>query len=115
MTLIRYSGNYSVRNTAVFQSGTAPSDLNISFTSPGETTSISRDDELGEWVAYRLKAEFDFDAVGILKLLIDPLAAAAVPIMAFSSYLTDHVLVKSGDASRAEDAWQKSGIGIEEA
>ena len=106
MNLIRYSGHYSVRNTLVEPPSSTDSDLFIAFASPGEITSVFRDDESGEWVAFRLQAVFDFEAVGILKSLLDPLAAAGIPILAFSSYLTDHVLVKRSEEARAVEAWR---------
>ncbi len=45
------------------------------------------------WRALTLDGEFPLDAVGVLAALTRALAEAHVPVMAFSSYATDHVLV----------------------
>jgi uncharacterized protein len=56
------------------------------------------------WRALVLAGEFDFNLVGVLKRILDPLAEAGVPVFAISTYDTDYVLVRRLDeAVRALD------------
>jgi len=45
------------------------------------------------WRALTLDGEFPLDAVGVVAALTRALAEAKVPVMVFSSYATDHLLV----------------------
>ena len=51
----------------------------------------------------------DFSAVGILASLVSPLAAAGVPILAFSTFDTDYLLVRERDLERALAALAAAG------
>jgi len=42
----------------------------------------------------RLEGPFDFQAVGVLKSFLDPLAQSGVPIFALSTYDTDWILIQ---------------------
>lgn len=53
------------------------------------------------WRALTLAGEFALDAVGVLAALTRALAEADVPVMAFSSYATDHLLVPERLLGRA--------------
>jgi|YNPBryunderm2012_1023409.scaffolds.fasta_scaffold26009_2 hypothetical protein len=61
-------------------------------------STVTRDDG---WRALTLDAEFSLDTVGVLATLTGALAAAKVPVMAFSSYATDHLLVPEQHLGRA--------------
>jgi hypothetical protein len=49
------------------------------------------------WRALVLTGEFDFNLVGVLKRILDPLAEAGVSVFAISTYDTDYVLVRQLD------------------
>lgn len=53
------------------------------------------------WRALTLAGDFPLDAVGVLAALTRALAEARVPIMAFSSFGTDHLLVPEGQLGQA--------------
>lgn len=53
------------------------------------------------WRALTLAGEFNLDAVGVLAVLTRVLAEARVPVMAFSSFATDHLLVPDKQLGRA--------------
>jgi len=46
------------------------------------------------WRALRVEGPFDFDAVGILAAIAQPLAEASIPILVIATYDTDDILVK---------------------
>ena len=47
------------------------------------------------WRMFKLQGPFDFALTGILKAVLDPLAAAGVGIFAISTFDTDYVLVQA--------------------
>lgn len=54
-----------------------------------------------DWRAFRLEGPFDFNMVGVLASVLDPLADAGISILAIGTYDTDYVLVKEGHLERA--------------
>lgn len=54
-----------------------------------------------DWRALRLEGPFDFNLVGVLASVLDPLAFAAISILAVGTYDTDYVLVREGHLERA--------------
>jgi len=56
------------------------------------------------WRALEVEGPLDFGMVGVLAELTGVLAAAGVPIFAISTFDTDYLLVRSGDAGRAAAA-----------
>lgn len=63
----------------------------------------------GPFVSFRVAGQLPFGLVGIVAALVDPLAAAGVPVFVVSTFDTDWVLV---DAGRADDALRAlSGAG----
>lgn len=61
------------------------------------------------WRAFKLQGPFDFALTGILKSVLDPLAAAGVGIFALSTYDTDYVLVQSHQLDAAVRALRGAG------
>ncbi|KAF0775681.1 hypothetical protein DYB37_010289 [Aphanomyces astaci] len=62
------------------------------------------------WTTFKVEGPLDFALTGILSSLTAPLAAAAIPVFAVSTYDTDYILVKFDKAQGAIDAWHTSGI-----
>lgn len=56
------------------------------------------------WRAFKVEGPLDFALTGILARLTAALAAANIPVFAVSTYDTDYLLVRAGDAERAADA-----------
>ena len=56
------------------------------------------------WAAMRVVGKLDFSIVGVLAKLTGILAAAEISCFAISTYDTDYILVKEGDADRAAHA-----------
>ncbi|MCR1781414.1 ACT domain-containing protein [Nocardioides carbamazepini] len=59
--------------------------------------------------AFCVDGALDLSAVGILVRLLTPLAEAEIPVFTLSTFDTDWVLVPTGMADRAEEAWRRSG------
>ena len=59
--------------------------------------------------ALAVRGPLDFDAVGVLRALAEPLAAAGIPILAISTFDTDYVLVREADLTPAEQALERAG------
>ncbi|GAB4004463.1 ACT domain-containing protein [Nocardioides ultimimeridianus] len=61
------------------------------------------------FTAFRVAEDLAFDEVGVLAALLAPLAEAGIPVLTLSTYDTDWILVRTGQADRAEEAWRRSG------
>ena len=65
------------------------------------------------WRMFKLQGPFDFALTGILKAVLDPLAAAGVGIFALSTYDTDYVLVQAPQLDEAVSALRDAGHRID--
>jgi uncharacterized protein len=63
----------------------------------------------GGWRCLKAEGPFDFALTGILSAILAPLAAAGIPIFAFSTYDTDYIMVKADDLDRAVEALREAG------
>ena len=61
------------------------------------------------WCMFKLQGPFDFALTGILKAVLDPLAAAGVGIFALSTFDTDYVLVQAHQLEQAVSALLGAG------
>ena len=61
------------------------------------------------WALLALAGPFPFEMVGVLALVLEPLAAAGVSIFALSTFDTDYVLVKRERLADAIDALAAAG------
>ena len=66
----------------------------------------------GPWTLFEVSGVLDFDLIGILNALTQPMADAGVSVFAISTFNTDYILVKADAADLAEDAWRSAGIGV---
>jgi hypothetical protein len=66
----------------------------------------------GPWTLFEVSGVLDFDLIGILNALTQPMADAGVSVFAISTFNTDYILVKADTADRAEDSWRSAGIGV---
>jgi 8-oxo-dGTP pyrophosphatase MutT (NUDIX family) len=64
------------------------------------------------WRALRVEGPFDLAETGVLSALAAPLAAAAIPVFAVSTFDTDYLLVREADVSRAADALRGAGHAV---
>lgn len=51
-----------------------------------------------------------FGAVGVFHEVLQPLVDAEISVLGFSTFDTDWVLVPSGDAGAATEAWRRAGM-----
>jgi hypothetical protein len=65
------------------------------------------------WRMFKLQGPFDFALTGILKAVLDPLAAAGIGIFALSTYDTDYVLVQAPRLDEALSALRDAGHRID--
>jgi hypothetical protein len=61
------------------------------------------------WRVFEIEGPFEFSAIGVLASVAVPLAEAAVPIFAISTFDTDYVLVKEPDVERAAMTLKSAG------
>ena len=61
------------------------------------------------WVALKLEGPFPFTMTGVLASFVEPLAEAAIPIFAISTFDTDYVLIKNENLKQASAALDAAG------
>jgi uncharacterized protein len=61
------------------------------------------------WTLLETMGPLDFTLTGVIASLVEPLAAAEVPIFLISTFESDYVLVRSSDLARAADALEGAG------
>ena len=66
----------------------------------------------GPYRAWSVPGKLDFELVGVLLELIEPLRIAEVPVLAISTFDTDWILVAEERGEVAEAAWRSVGIEI---
>lgn len=64
------------------------------------------------FTAFSVQGAVDLGAPGILVALLAPLAEAGISVFALSTYDTDWILVRTGQADAAEEAWRRSGHSV---
>jgi uncharacterized protein len=69
----------------------------------------------GEWNAIQIDQEFELDEIGILLQLLQPLAIAKIPVMAYSTYKTDYVFINSKLLSKAVQSLKEAGHEVSQA
>lgn len=61
------------------------------------------------WTAFKVQGPFAFDETGIVAALSRTLAEREIGIFVISTYDTDYILVKQGNARAAVRAWEEDG------
>ena len=64
------------------------------------------------WLAFEVLGPLDFALTGIMASLTAPLAEARISVFALSTFDTDFLLIREGEAERACDVWSQSGFDI---
>ncbi len=59
------------------------------------------------WRALKLEGPLDFESIGTLNAVAEPLADAEISILAIATYDTDYVLIKESELGRALAALSK--------
>ncbi len=62
------------------------------------------------WRCLKIAGPLDFSLIGILAAVLEPLAAAEIPIMAVSTYETDYILVKQEKLQAATATLEQKGF-----
>jgi hypothetical protein len=63
----------------------------------------------GPFTAFAVQGPLDFALTGVLHALLGPLADAEISVFTISTYSTDWILVPTGKADAAADAWRRRG------
>ena len=66
------------------------------------------------WRILEIKGPFNFNEIGVLSSLLEPLASAGISILAISTYNTDYLLVKKHHLDQAILVLQTNGHEIEQ-
>jgi hypothetical protein len=61
------------------------------------------------WRAFKVEGPLEFEIVGILDSLLQPLVDARINVFAISTFDTDYVLVRAGDVRPASTALRVAG------
>ncbi|MEH0842992.1 ACT domain-containing protein [Micromonospora sp. CPCC 205711] len=80
----------------------------ISVICPANRTPVGTDVET-DWRCLRVVEPLALAVTGTLAALVDPLAAARISVVAFSTYDTDHVLVPAVRLAEATAALERAG------
>lgn len=64
---------------------------------------------VGGWRGLKVRGPLDFNQVGVLASLAQPLAAAKISILAVSTFETDYILLRKNDIKSAVSALRKDG------
>jgi hypothetical protein len=94
----------------------------LSLTRTDEETSVICEARLvpadarceGGFRALQVDGTLAFQETGILASLVDPLAAAGVPVFVVSTFDTDYVLVRESGLGEAVEALRKAGHSVAE-
>jgi len=65
-----------------------------------------------EWRGLGIQGSLDLALTGILASLLAPLASASIPILAFSTYVTDYIFVKNGRLAETRHVLQQAGHSV---
>jgi hypothetical protein len=63
----------------------------------------------GPFTAFSVVGPLDLSLTGVLHELLGPLAGEEVPVFTVSTFDTDWILVPAAAATRAAEAWRRSG------
>jgi hypothetical protein len=63
----------------------------------------------GGWRCLRVAGTLDFTLVGILSVLLSPLAEAGLPVFVISTYDTDYLMINEPDFTRAIQVLREAG------
>jgi len=66
----------------------------------------------GPFILVEVAGPLSFAAVGVFAEVLEPLAAAHIPVLAFSTFDTDWVLVPVAEIRAAADVWRRAGLVI---
>jgi hypothetical protein len=81
-----------------------------------EVSVVCRDPDVPEgesvdrgWTVLEMIGPLHFSLTGVIASLVEPIAAAEIPIFVICTFETDYVLVRSSDLARAVDALEEAG------
>ncbi len=80
----------------------------ISVVSPEEHVQSGRTVDRG-WLCLKVQGPLEFDQMGILASLADPLSRAGIPIFVISTYETDYLLVKEENLGKTVTVLESAG------
>lgn len=63
----------------------------------------------GPFTAFAVEGPLDFALTGVLHQILAPLAEAEISVFTLSTYPTDWILVPTGAAGEAAEAWRRRG------
>lgn len=118
LTLAWVGGEFSIARLDAAAAAQLPASARfVSITRTGEELSIvgragSEPEGAkieGPYALFRVAGELPLGLTGILASLLDPLAAAGVPIFAISTFDTDYVMVRAAMRERAESVLAEAG------
>lgn len=92
--------------SGIFSSITrTPDELSIVCTERQIPEGINRE---GGWRVLKVEGPLDFSLTGILASITVPLAEAAIPVFALSTYQTDYIMIRRADLVKAEQVLSRS-------
>ena len=97
---------WAVAGAGFYSVTRAPGELSVVCAEGAVPAAVKHD---SGWRVFRIEGPFSFSVVGVLASVAAPLADAAVPIFAISTFDTDYLLVKDSHVEQAVLALQAAG------
>jgi hypothetical protein len=64
----------------------------------------------GPFTVIEVAGPLAFGAVGVFLEILEPLAGVGIPVLGYSTFDTDWVLVRTDQVPAAADAWRRAGL-----
>lgn len=69
---------------------------------------------VGNWRVFKISGPLDFNLIGIIASVANPLALASIPVNAISTFDTDYVMVQEAELKQACEILEFEGFSIVE-
>jgi uncharacterized protein len=67
---------------------------------------------VGNWRIFKISGPLDFNLIGVIASMANPLATASIPINAISTFDTDYIMVQSRELEQACEVLEFEGFKI---
>ena len=67
---------------------------------------------VGKWRLFKISGPLDFNLIGIIASIANPLATASIPINAISTFDTDYIMVQARELEQAIEVLEFEGFEV---
>jgi len=119
LSLALLSGRFALRKLLNGDPLPQPAEVVFLSCAGSDRTAVTREEALPVdaqaargYRCLRLEGEFALEASGILSRICSPLGEAGIPILVYSSFTTDYILLREHDLEAARVALRAQGIHV---